>query len=174
MQKGAGPQEATINLLPLADIVNRILNSQEFGDNRTFEFFIEGDRDSAGVLHSVRITQSLGDPSLKVTGEQFVAALSNSRLLSFLSEAKHLSLKISSSKTDISASASYVAESESRARVTAHGYDALFYGAAMSKRDYEQIYRSLKASSNGAVVTMALSMPRETFCALLSKYLSGN
>ena len=41
-------------------------------------------------------------------------------------------------------------------------------------RDEELIYKALKASSNSDEVTMSFAMPRETFCALLSKYLSSN
>jgi hypothetical protein len=172
-QEDQSTEHATINVMPLASFVNRILNSED-NQNSAFEFLLEGDRDSEGILYNVVATQTSGDPKLKEMGDEFVAALNSSRLLSFLTEAKHVRLKIGASKTDITASASYEAESAPHARQTAQGYGTLFYAASMSRRDYEQMYKSLKASSNGGEVTMTLSMPRETFCALLSKYLSSN
>jgi hypothetical protein len=38
----------------------------------------------------------------------------------------------------------------------------------------EHIYKNLSISSRGNEVIANFSMPRETFCALLSKYLSSN
>jgi hypothetical protein len=176
LQQDQSSQHASISLLPLAEIVNHILNSPDVGESAGFEFVIEGDRDAAGLLSNVTITQTSGDAKVKQTGDEFVAALNNSRLLSFLSEAKHLRLKIGSSQADVAASATYKSESAGHASMMAHGYEAMFYSAASMNRgrDYEQMYRSLKASSNGDEVTIAFSMPRETFCALLSKYLSSN
>ena len=175
-QENQSRQHAAINLLPLAKAVNQILTSQSVDLSQTVSFLIEADRNSEGALYNVNITQTSGDSKLKGIADEFVAALNDSRLLSFLTEAKHLRLSINSSKTEIAASASYKAESASRAVQTAHGYDAMFYAAAVSKRgrDEELIYKALKASSNSDEVTMSFAMPRETFCALLSKYLSSN
>lgn len=176
IQENQSRQHATINLLPLAKAVNSILTSQSVDLSDTVSFLIEADRDSEGALYNISITQTSGGQKLRTVADQFIAALNDSRLLSFLTEAKHLRLNISSTKTDVAVSASYKAESESRAVQTAHGYDAMFYAAAVSKsgRDEEILYKALKASSNSDEVTMSFSMPRETFCALLSKYLSSN
>lgn len=175
-QQDQSRQHAGINLLPLAEVVNRILTSPDAGESSNFEFLIEGDRDAEGLLSNVTIKQTSGDVKLKQPGDEFVAALNNSRLLSFLSEAKRLRLQIISSKAEVAVVASYMAESAERASVVAHGYDALFYSAASVNRgrDYEQMYRSLKAFAHDSEVAITFSMSRETFCALLSKYLSSN
>jgi hypothetical protein len=169
-------QHAGVNLLPLAEVVNRILTSPDAGESSNFEFLIEGDRDAEGLLSNVTIKQISGDAKLKQTGDEFVAALNDSHVLSFLSEAKRLRLQIISSKAEVAVIASYMAESAERASVVGHGYNALFYSAASVNRgrDYEQMYRSLKAFAHGSEVAITFSMSRETFCALLSKYLSSN
>ena len=173
--EGQSRPYAGINLLPVAEvIVNRLLKSPEVGQSAAFEFLIEGDRDAAGSLSNVTITQTSGDAKLKPAVDDLVAALSGSRLLTLLSEARHVSLKISSSNGNVAGSATYKSESAEHASMMAHGYDAMIYSYGLSRRDYEAIYKALKASTNGDEVTIAFSMPRETFCALLSKYLSSN
>ena len=173
--EGQSRQYAGIHLLPVAEvIVNRILKSPEVDRSAGFEFLIEGDRDGAGSLSNITITQASGDANLKQAVADLVAALNNSRLLTLLSEAKHLRLKISSNNGDVLGSASYKSESVEHASMMAHGYDAMIYSYGLGARDYQPIYKALKASANGDEVTIAFSMPRETFCALLSKYLSSN
>jgi hypothetical protein len=164
---------------PLVNFVSRVFTMQERGEfdlSGVFEILIEGDANSEGILDNVEITQKSGDPALKQLAEELVAALSDSRALTSFPEANHLRLEINSSKTSVAASASYKAESEAKARQTANAYSALFFVAAAPKRglDEELIYKNLRASSNGDEVTMTFSMPRETFCALLSKYLSSH
>lgn len=168
-------QYAGIDLLPLAEVVvHQILKSPEADRGASFEFLIEGDRDAAGSLSNITVTQTSGDAKLKPAVDDLVAALSRSRLLTLLSEAKHLRLKLGANGADIRGSASYKSESADHASMMAHGYDAMIYSYGLSRRDYEPIYKALKASADGDEVTIAFSMPRETFCALLSKYLSSN
>ena len=173
--EGESRQYAGIHLLPVADIiVNRILKSPEVGGSTSFEFLIEGDRSTDGVLSGVTITQVSGDSKLKQAISEMVAALNESRLLRLLSEAGHLRLKLSSTNGDVSGSASYKSVSAEHATMMAHGYDAMIYSYGLSARDYAPVYKALRASANGDEVTIAFTMSRETFCALLSKYLSSN
>ena len=168
-------QYAGIHLLPVADIiVNRILKSPEVGGSASFEFLIEGDRSPDGVLSSVTITQTSGDPKLKQAIADMVAALSESHLLRLLSEAGHLRLKLGSNSADVSGSASYRSVSAEHAAMMAHGYDAMIYSYGLGARDYAPVYKALKAKADGDEMTIAFAMSRETFCALLSKYLSSN
>jgi hypothetical protein len=167
------------NRWPLENFVSRVLQMQERGEldlGSAFEILIEGDANAEGVLNNVEITQKSGDPALMQLAEELVTALSDSRVLTSLPEAKHLRLEIDSTKTGFAASASYNAVSKAQAMHTADAYNALFYGAALTKRgrDEELVYKDLHASSNGNEVAMTFSMPRETFCALLSKYLSSH
>src|SRR3954471_15537218 len=53
-------QHAGVNLLPLAEVVNRILTSPDAGESSNFEFLIEGDRDAEGLLSNVTIKQISG------------------------------------------------------------------------------------------------------------------
>jgi hypothetical protein len=71
---------------------------------------------------------------------------------------------------------SRVLKMEKRATRPAHGSNLLFFfvGASGRVRAEEITYKNLRAPSGRDEVTTAFSMPRETFCALLSKYLSSH
>lgn len=58
----------------------------------------------------------------------------------------------------------------------AQGCQTLLYAAAMTNvgLDEASIYRSIKTSLYGEQVVLDLEMPRETFCALLSRQLSAS
>lgn len=172
-------RSVTINRRPLTDLVRRVFSLHQRGElnlDSPFEIIIEGNRDSEGLIYNVEITQNSGDPALRHIAEEFVAALNKSNALYFLNESKHLRLTIDSSQTNLAASVSYKAESTKQARNTAKGYGALlFMGAQVKKGQAEElIYKSVSISSEDREVIVNFSMPRETFCALLSKYLSSN
>jgi hypothetical protein len=71
---------------------------------------------------------------------------------------------------------SRVLKMEKRAAQPAHSSDLLlfFIGASGSVRAEEITYKNLHAPSRSDEVTTTFSVPRETFCALLSKYLSSH
>jgi hypothetical protein len=71
---------------------------------------------------------------------------------------------------------SRVLKMEKRAQHPSHSSDLLvfFVGASGRAHAEEIIYKNLHDPSSGNEVTTTFSMPRETFCALLSKYLSSH
>jgi hypothetical protein len=71
---------------------------------------------------------------------------------------------------------SRVLKMEKRATQSAHGSNLLFFfvGASGRARAEEIIYKNLHAPSSSYEVTTPFSIPRATFCALLSKYLSSH
>jgi hypothetical protein len=70
---------------------------------------------------------------------------------------------------------SRVLKMEKRATPPAHASNLLFFfvGAAGRVQAEEVSHKNLHAPSGRDEVTTTFSMPRETFCALLSKYLSS-
>jgi hypothetical protein len=70
---------------------------------------------------------------------------------------------------------SRVLKIEKRATQPVHASNLLFFfvGASGRVRAEELIYKNLHAPSSRDEVITTISMPRETFCALLSKYLSS-
>ena len=171
--------EVRVSRLPLTQFARRVFSLHERGKldlGSAFELVITGKLSPEGQLQGLSVTQRSGDPALSTLAAEFVRALNESGALAFLEETKNLRLAIASSAADFKMSASYEAESESQARQKSHTYDTLFFAARMIRRraDEELIYKGLKVSSKDREVIFDFSMPRETFCALLSKYLSSN
>jgi hypothetical protein len=172
-------RDGRINRRPLIDFMRRVFSLQQRGElnlDSLFEIFIEGDLDSEGLIQNAGITQKAGDPALTPLALDFVTALNESGTLGFLNQAKRLRLSINSGENNFDISASYEAESKERAVQKARSYDLLLYAGSMARRgrDEELLYKSLRVSSSDREVILNFSMPRETFCALLSKYLSSH
>jgi hypothetical protein len=168
-----------INKRPLLDLLKRVFDLQQRGEidlNSPLEILIEGDLDAEGLIQNVQITQKSGDAALKPIAEEFVAALNESGTLDFLDEAKRLRLEIASTKAALAVNSSFEAESVQMARQKTQGYKLLFSVGAMLKRGRaeELIYKAISISAKDREVNFDFSMPRETFCALLSKYLSSH
>ncbi|HEX8709699.1 MAG TPA: hypothetical protein VF723_15775 [Pyrinomonadaceae bacterium] len=145
-----------------------------------FEILVEGDRAPDGLINNLEVTQKSGDVRLKELGGDFTRTLGESRLLASsgetaAAESRHLRLTISSDKALVAANAFYETESTRRAMEMSRGYGTLIRMAVISKHGDEQlIYKNLTAAANGRDFVLQFSMPRETFCALLSKYLSSH
>jgi hypothetical protein len=69
---------------------------------------------------------------------------------------------------------SRVLKIEKRSMQPTAGSGLLLFFVGGRARDEESIHKNLHACSGVDEVTIAFSMPRETFCALLSKYLSSH
>lgn len=174
-----GKRSRRINKRPLIDLLKRVFDLQQRGAidlDSPLELLIEGDFDSAGLIQNVEITQKSGDAAFKPIAEEFVTALNESGTLDFLSDAKHLRLEIDSSKVALAVNSSLEVESAQTARNRAQGYKTLLsFGAILKKGHAEElIYKAMSISSKDREVNLNFSMPRETFCALLSKYLSSH
>lgn len=164
---------------PLLNLLRSVFDSQQRGRvdlTSPFEIIIAGDLDADGFIHNAEVTQRFGDAALQPVALDFVAALNDSRALILIGQGKRLRLTIASSESTVAVNAAYETESSDQARTNARAYGSLFdMGALIKKgRDEELIYKSLSFSPKEREVLVNFSMPRETFCALLSKYLSSN
>ena len=171
--------DRTINRRSLKDLLRRVFELQQRGEvnlDGNLEILIEGEVDSQGLIQNAEVTQKSGDAALRPIAEEFVTALNQSGALDFLNEAKRLRLEIASSEINVAVNTSFEAESASQARSKAAAYNTLLYAGSFAKkgRAEELIYKSVRVSSKDSEVNFKFSMPRETFCALLSKYLSSH
>ena len=172
-------RDVVFNRRPLTDFMRRVFSLQQRGElnlDNLFEIIIEGELDAEGVIQNREITQQTGDLALGQLAIEFVNALNKSGTLGFLNDGKRLRLAIASRENNFDISASYQLESNARAASMAKSYEMLLHVADMARRgrDEEILYKNLRVSSRDRELILNFSMPRETFCALLSKYLSSN
>jgi hypothetical protein len=177
--EGKIKRSRSISKRPLIDLLRRVFDLQQKGAldlDSPLEIIIEGDRNSEGLIQNVVVTQKSGDAELRRISEEFIAALNESGALDFLDAAQHVRLEVNSSKTNLDALISYEAPTAQLARNKAHAYKTLLFMGAQVKRGRDEalIIKGLNVSAKDREVIVNFSMARETFCALLSKYLSSH
>lgn len=173
----AQAQQAAINAHALAEFFNRsraLFEQGQINLSAPVELMAGADIDTHGALTNITVFQNAGDVRWQRLAQDFLNSLSSSGTLSRLSDIEHLNLKLKIDGKEIQASASSQMKTGSIAAQTARNYDFLFHAAAItnSGRATEEIYKNLQVSAHEREVRVDFSMPRETFNALLSRYLS--
>lgn len=168
------PNEDTINKKPLKDWLAKAKEAKdknEFDVNGPIEITIEADRGPDGTLINWQVVSKKGDPKLEPYVKDFVAALSDSRALSFLKDVNHIRLAVSLTETEVTVKVSSEVDSEARASQIAKGYSILLIGGRIAKKGQteEVIYKNTKISTNGKAVEVNFTMPRKEATDILAK-----
>jgi hypothetical protein len=168
------PNEDTINKKPLKDWLAKAKEAKEkneFDVNGPIEITIEADRGPDGTLLNAQVVSKKGDPKLEPYVKDFIAALSDSRALSFLKDVNHIRLVVSLTETDVTVKVSSEVDSEDRASQIAKGYSILLIGGRIAKKGQteEVIYKNTKISTNGKAVEVNFTMPRKEATDILAK-----
>lgn len=156
--------------------VRAMYQAGEFDVNAPLALNLEADHDASSKLSNAVVTQQEGDPKYWQLATEFVSALSESGVLRFTDDAGHLSFNLKADDADISIHTTLEYPSAERAAQMAKAHETLFKGFARIQRgtDAEVILQNLKVSSSGKQMRFDFRMPRSTFGALLSKYLSSH
>jgi hypothetical protein len=168
------PNEDTINKKPLKDWLAKAKEAKdknEFDVTQPIEIIIEADRGPDGTLVNAQVVSKKGDPKLEPYVKDFVAALSDSRALSFLKDVNHIRLAVSLTETEVTVKVSSEVDSEDRASQIAKGYSILLIGGRIAKKGQteEVIYKNTKISTNGKAVEINFTMPRKEATDILAK-----
>lgn len=172
------PKEDEINKKPLKDTLAKYKELKDKGQldlSGAIELTIEADRDEEGKLHNATVTSAKGDPKLKDVAIDFASALSDSGVLKFIKDTKHLSMTLKLDENNLEINLVTEAVSEDQAKKTANGYNGLLaFGIAAKKgQDEEAYYRATKVSSNGKQVIVNFSMPRAQAAEKITKYATS-
>jgi hypothetical protein len=169
-----------INTRPFEDLLKegkRMRDAGEINLEGTLEMTVEADRQEDGVLTNVVITGgAASDERMKQLAKDFISALSDSKILAALKGTKRLmmKLKLDAEQVDVRVT-SDMATAEEAARM-ASGYNGLLFIGAVSKKgkDEEQIFKSVKVSSEAKQIVLTFNMPRKEAGALVSKLINKN
>jgi hypothetical protein len=169
------PEESKINKKPLKDWVKKADKLRLDGKldlTKTVELVIVADRDVDGGLLNVEVVQKDGDPQLIEVAKDLAAAISDSKVLYFLQDAKHLRMTMRLDNLNVMAKVETDVGSEERAGSLAKTYAALLYGGQLLKKgqDEETLYKAARVKADGKQVVVNFSMPRETATGILKKY----
>lgn len=164
-----------INTRPFKDLLADAKKKKDKGEldlSGQIEITVEADRDPDGTLKNAQVKDKRGDKKLEAIALDFISALSDSGVLDFLEDTKHLRLTVKIDEKNVEVSASSEVESEERARQMEKGYSLLIVGGRIIKRgqDEEAYYNHTEVTSKDKEVSVKFSMPRKDMGDLLSKY----
>jgi len=136
------------------------------------ELTVEADRDEQGKLTNAKVTDKRGDKTLESVALDFVAALSDSGVLDFLEDVKHLrvSVKLDQSNVEVEAATEVASEERARQLEKTYGWMIVLGRIAKKGKDEEVYYNHTQVSSNQKEVSVKFAMPRAEMSAMLSKY----
>jgi hypothetical protein len=182
LAKAAGveafPKE--INTKPFTDLLAQGKKMRDAGEidlNGTIEMTVEADRQDDGRLMNVEVTGvEASNEKMKGLAKEFIAALSDSKLLATLKGTRHLVLKLSLNDKLLAVRVTSDMADEAKASQMANGYSMLVALGALSKKgqDEEQLFKSVKVKSQANQIVLDFHMPRKDAGELLSKLIKKN
>ena len=165
-----------INTRPFKDLLmagqEEARSKGELNLDGVIELTVEADRSPDGKLTNAKVTDKRGDKVLETTALEFIAALSDSGVLVFLEDAKHLRVTVKLDQTTVEIVAATEVDSEERARQLERTYGLMIVLGRLAKqgKDEEVYYNHTQVSSKEKEVSVKFAMPRAEMGAMLSKY----
>ena len=164
-----------VNTRPFKDLLAAAKKKKDSGELKLdgqIELSVEADRDPDGKLRNAKVTDKRGDKTLEAVALDFIAALSDSGVLDFLEDTKHLRVTVKIDDKTVEVVASSEVESTDRARKLERTFNGMIVLGRIAKRgqDEEVYYNHSEVSSNEKEVSVKFSMPRAEMGQLLTKY----
>jgi hypothetical protein len=164
-----------VNTRPFKDVLVNAKKKKDSGElqlDGQIDLSVEADLDPDGKLKNAKVKDSRGDKKLESVAVDFISALSDSGVLDFLTDAKHLKITVKVNSDTVEVTASTEVESPDRARRLERTYSNMIVLGRIVKRgkDEEVYYNHTQVSSQEEEVSVKFTMPRAEMGALLSKY----
>lgn len=169
-----------INTKPLTDLLKQGKQLKDAGEidlSGTLEMEVEADRQEDGRLTNVVVTgAAASNTKLVQLSKDFIAAISDSKVLAALKGTRHLKMKLKLDDKEISVRVLTEMASADEASIMSNGYNGLLWIGAQTKKgkDEEAIFKSVRIASEAKQVVLTFSMPRKAASELLSKMIKKN
>lgn len=170
----------TINTKPFTDLLKQGKEMRDAGEidlSGTLEMEFEGDRQEDGRLTNVEVTgAAASNPKLVQLAKDFIAALSDSKVLAALKGARHLKMRVKLDDKDIAVRVLTEMASADEASTMSNGYNGLLWIGAQSKKgkDEEAIFKSVQIAAEAKQIVLTFNMPRKAAGDLLTKMIKKN
>lgn len=168
-----------INTKPFEDIALKGKTLYEQGKlnvNTTLDIFVTAERNEDGTLNrdTVKIEGAANDESVATLAQEFITALSESRVLSVLKGAKEVRMHLKLDKENVAVRIATDVESDARASQMATGYGILLLTARKAKEgtDEGELWNRLKVSAEGKQFVMTFEMPRDAAGKMIADMLA--
>ncbi|HEX8127645.1 MAG TPA: hypothetical protein VF527_00860 [Pyrinomonadaceae bacterium] len=166
----------TVNTKPFSELLQQGKQMRDAGEldlSGNMEIEVEGDREEDGRLTNV-VATGMAASNLKLLSlaKDFIAALSDSKVLSGLKGVSHLKMKIGLNDNLSVRVLGETASAEEAAKLS-NGYKSLILMGTYTKRgkDEEAIFKSIQIASQDKQIVLTFSMPRKEAGELLSKLI---
>ncbi|HYP00545.1 MAG TPA: hypothetical protein VER76_10185 [Pyrinomonadaceae bacterium] len=170
----------TINTKPLTDLLKQgkqMRDAKEIDLSGTLEMEVEADREDDGRLANVEVTGAASsNPKLVGLAKDFIAAISDSKLLAALKGTKHLKMQVKLDDKEVSVRVLTEMASADEATKMSSGYNGLLFIGALSKKgkDEEALFKSVQITPEANQIVLTFNMPRKTAGELLTKLIKKN
>jgi hypothetical protein len=169
-----------INTKPFEDIANKgkqLYDAGRLDLNAAIGVSVTADRNEDGTLdrETVRFEwEKTADETMNALAQEFVTAISESRVLSILKGAKQVRMALRLDGQTVSVRIVTAVESGSRAEQMATGYGLLLLTARRAKQgtDEGELYNRVKVSSEGQNFVLGFEMPRDAAGKMIAEMLA--
>lgn len=169
-----------INTKPLTDLLQQGKQMRDAGEidlSGNLEMDVEGDREEDGRLTNVVVTgAAASNPKLVGLAKDFIAAISDSKMLAALKGTRHLKMHVKLDDKEVAVRVLTEMASEGEATMMSNGYQGLLFIGALDKKgkDEEAIFKGVQISSEAKQIVLTFNMPRKTAGDLLTKLIKKN
>lgn len=171
------PRFPKINTKPFTQLLatgKKMVDEKQIDLNGAIELTVEADRQPDGTLGNIKITGTASDANLNKLAEEFVAALSDSKLFSVLTDMEHVTMGLKLDKETLSVNVVGDVKSAERAREMATGYGGMLALARLKKADSDEgeMWKGVQVSADETRFVMDFKMTREAAAGLVAKQLA--
>lgn len=171
------PRLPKINTKPFSDLLatgKKMVDEKRLNLDGGVELTVEADRNADGTLGNIKITGTADNEGLNKLAEDFVAALSDSKLFLALPDIQHMTMALKLDKETLSVNVAGDVKSAARAKEMETGYGAMVGLARLKKGDSDdaELWKGVKISSQDAKFVMDFKMTREAAAGLVAKQIA--
>lgn len=171
------PRLPKINTKPFTDLLatgKKMVDEKRLNLDGGVELTVEADRNPDGTLGNIKIGGTADNESLNKLAEDFVAALSDSKLFMALPDIEHMTMSLKLDKETLSVNVASDVKSAARAKEMETGYGAMVGLARLKKGDSDdgELWKGVKISSQEEKFIMDFKMTREAAAGLLAKQIA--
>lgn len=173
-----GVRRPTINVKPFDDLFEHgqaLIQRGELDLSRDVEARATAELNPDGSLKSETVViEASGGERLHSLCSQILVAVSESRVLSILEDAKVVRLGLKLDRQTFRFNIAADLATAKRASEMAEGYGALLHMAHLAKQgtDEDQLYTSTTVTADGRTFNVAFEMPRETLGRIISETIA--
>jgi hypothetical protein len=169
-----------INTKPFEDIANKgkqLYDDGKLNLNAAVGVSVTADRNEDGTLNRETVKfewEQAADETMNALAQEFVTAISESKVLSILKGAKQVRMALKLDQQAVSVRITTAVDSGARAEQMATGYGLLLLTARKAKAgtDEGELYNRLKVGSEGQNFVMTFEMPRDAAGKMIADMLA--